>query len=248
MSNGNPDTNPLREVNRVAYVDNPRREEFLHHRDIALVCIDVQYLDAARGHGVFGPSFDSGVSPEAQDYYFNRLEKEVLPKMRRLQDAFRARGLEVVHCRICALTKDGRDRSTGHKRLGLLATPGSKEAEFLPEVAPVGDEIVINKTTSGVFTSTNLHYILRNIGIRSLYLAGVYTNECVESTARSACDQGYFVSVVEDACATVTQNLHDASLATMRDRYARILTTAEAMGDLEEVPDEEELEDVAVRS
>lgn len=230
---------PLREDYRDAVVVNPRREEYLQHRDVALMCIDVQYLDAARDFGVFADRNSSGVDSDAQDYYFDRLEKIVLPNMRRLQERFRSKALEVVHCRICALTKDGRDRSAGHKRLKLLAAPGSKEADFLPEVAPAGDEIIINKTTSGVFPSTNVHYVLRNIGIRSLYLCGVYTNECVESTARDACDRGYFVTVIDDACATVTPRLHQASLETMRDRYARIATTAEVLeelGEVEEAP------------
>ena len=56
-----------------------------------------------------------------------------------------------------------RDRSLEHKRLGLFAPPGSKLAEFIPAVAPQGDEIVIEKTASGVFISTNIEYILRNL-------------------------------------------------------------------------------------
>lgn len=228
---------PLREEYRHAVVDHPRRETFFLQRDIALTCIDLQYLDAARGEGVFAEGQANGVDPQAQEYYFDRLEHTVLPNTHRLQQCFRERGLEVVHCRICALTRDGRDRSTGHKLLGLLAPPGSREAEILPQVAPVDDEIVINKTTSGIFTSTNMHYVLRNIGIRSLYLAGVYTNECVETTARDACDRGYFVTIVEDACATVTPELHQASLQTLRDRYARIATTAEILAELEQLPE-----------
>jgi len=227
---------PLREVNREAYVEHPRRQEHLRHRDVALLCIDVQYLDAARGFGVFADANQAGTAPDAHDYYFERLAKHVLPNMRRLQDEFRACELEVIHCRICALTRDGRDRSAGHKRLGLLAAPGSKEAEFLPEVVPAGDEIIISKTTSGVFPSTNLHYVLRNLEVRALYLTGVYTNECVETTARDACDLGYFVTVVDDACATVTPKLHEASLATLRDRYAKISTCAEVLEELRTLP------------
>ncbi len=227
---------PILEANREAYVEHPRREQYLRHRDVALMCIDVQYLDAARGYGVFADADPGGTPPEAPDYYFDRLDSLVLPNMRRLQDAFRRMNLEVIHCWIYSLTRDGRDRSSGHKRLGLLASPGSKEAEFLPEVAPRENEIVIDKTTSGVFPSTNLDYVLRNIGIRSLYLTGVYTNECVESTARDACDEGYFVTVVDDACATIMPTLHEASLATMRDRYARILSTDVVLSELEGIP------------
>ncbi len=224
---------PLRENYREAFVTNPRRAEFMSDGKVALLCIDMQYLDAAEGWGLFADPEKSNVPEEGRRYYFDRLKQTVIPGMRRLQEAFREAHLEVIHCRICALTRDGRDRSAGHRRLHLLAAKGSKESEFLEEVAPVGDEIVIDKTTSGVFSSTVLHYVLGNLGIRSLYICGVYTNECVETTARDACDLGYFVTVVDDACATVTPALHTASLTCLRDRYARICHVEEALHDLD---------------
>lgn len=226
-------TDPLLKTYREAFITNPRRAEHLADGRVALLCIDMQYLDAAEGYGLFADPETSGVSEEGRAYYFKRLKKTVLPNMRKLQDSFRHSGLEVIHCRICALTQDGRDRGAGHRRLKLLAAPGSKDAEFLEEVAPVGDEIVINKTASGVFSSTNLHYVLGNMGIKTLYLTGVYTNECVETTARDACDLGYFVTVVDDACATVTKRLHEASLATLKDRYARISHVEEVFEELQ---------------
>ena len=224
---------PLRKNYRKAFITNPRRAAQMAEGKIALMCIDVQYLDAADGFGLFADPEKSGVPEEGRRYYFSRLKNIVIPGIQKLQRSFRDNMLEVIHCRICSLTKDGRDRSPGHRRLGLLAAPVSKEAEFLEEVAPEGDEMVINKTASGVFSSTNIHYVLSNMGIKSLYLCGVYTNECVETTARDACDLGYFVTVVDNACATVTQQLHDASLATLRDRYARISTVDETLKELE---------------
>lgn len=231
---------PLREVYHEAFVTNPVQQEFLANRHAALLCIDLQYLDAARGHGVFRDAEKSGVDPEAQEYYFDRLEQQVLPNVRTLQDHFRLHGLEVIHTRIQALTRDGRDRSKGHRRLGLLAAPGSREADFLEEVAPdvERDEIVINKTASGVFSSTNVHYVLKNLGIESLFVVGVYTNECVETTVRDACDLGYLVTVVEDCCATVTPELHEASLATLRDRYARIVKLDDVLKTVDKFVDE----------
>ncbi|MDP0491300.1 MAG: isochorismatase family cysteine hydrolase [Verrucomicrobiota bacterium JB023] len=208
-----------------AFLHHPDRKKALRQKRLALLCIDVQYLDAAPGYGLFAEPDASGVTEEGQHYYFSRLENTVLPNMRRLQNVFRDSNLEVIHCRICALTKDGRDRSSGHKRLNLLAAPGSKEAEFIDMVAPRGDEIVMNKTASGTFSSTNLHYVLQNIGIDLLYMCGVYTNECVETTARDACDLGYFVTVIDDACATVSDELHRASLEVLEYRYASVMTT-----------------------
>lgn len=224
---------PLKEVYHESFVENPAHFQNLIGRSTALLCIDLQYLDAAEGYGIFRDVTTSGVPLASQRYYFDMLKSRVIPNVQNLQTSFREHGLEVIHTRIQALTLDGRDRSTGHKRLNILAPPGSKEAEFLEDVAPAGDEIVINKTASGVFSSTNVHYVLRNLGIQALFVVGVYTNECVETTVRDACDLGYLVTVVEDCCTTVTPELHQASLATLRDRYARIISTEEAMRDID---------------
>ncbi|MEO0454223.1 MAG: isochorismatase family cysteine hydrolase [Verrucomicrobiota bacterium] len=225
---------PLSQVYRESIGDqNPTHFTYLSGGKTALLCIDLQYLDAAPGYGVFRNAESSGISQESQEYYFTSLEKTVLPNVRRLQDAFRLYQLEVIHTRIQSLTKDGRDRSNGHKRLNLHAAPGSREADFLEQIEPQGDELIINKTASGVFSSTNLHYVLKNVGINALFIVGVYTNECVETTVRDACDLGYLVTIVEDCCTTVTEELHQSSLTTLRDRYARIIDTQEALREIE---------------
>ncbi len=228
-----PAEDPLKPIYRESLIENPMRKADLRTRDTALICIDMQYLDAAEGYGLFRDYEKSPIPLDGLKYYFNRLREVVLPNVHNLQNCFRTHRLEVIHVRIQSLTRDGRDRSKGHKRLELHAAPGSGDACFLEEVAPVGDEIVINKTASGVFSATNLHYVLRNLDISSLYIVGVYTNECVETTVRDACDLGYLVTLVDDGCATVTPELHAASLQTLRNRYARIVTAAEAMDDVE---------------
>jgi nicotinamidase-related amidase len=226
---------PLRDTYRENIAEAAGRTHSLQRHDTAMLCIDMQYLDAAPGYGVFADATSSGLPPESQSYYFERLQGLVLPNVRRLQDAFRANRLEVIHTRIQSLTQDGRDRGPGHKRLNLHAPPGSEEAEFLPEVAPHGDEIVINKTASGVFASTNLEYVLRNLGITGLFVVGVYSNECVSTAVRDACDLGFFVTLISDAIATVTPELQTATETTMKDRYARLMSTREALAEIEGV-------------
>jgi len=226
---------PLKDAYRENIAEAAGRTHSLERHNTAMLCIDMQYLDAAPGFGVFADAASSGLPPEAQAYYFDRLDKLVLPNVRRLQDAFRAYRLEVVHTRIQSLTADGRDRGPGHKRLGLHAAPGSKEAEFLEQVAPVADEIILNKTASGVFASTNIEYVLRNLGITGLYVVGVYSNECVSTAVRDACDLGFYVTLISDAIATVTPELETATVTTMTDRYARVMTTDEAINELEQV-------------
>lgn len=226
---------PLADTYRESIAESPAVTASLKQHHTALLCIDLQYLDAAPGWGVFADAEKSGVPIEAQEYYFNRLDELVLPNVRKLQDAFRSCKLEVIHTRIQSLTMDGRDRGPGHKRLNLHAPPGSKEAEFLEQVAPIGDEIVINKTASGVFNSTNIEYLLRNLGITGLFIVGVYSNECVSTAIRDACDRGFHVTLISDACATVTPELQQATITTMKDRYARVLSTEVALAELAEL-------------
>jgi nicotinamidase-related amidase len=225
---------PLRPSYREALDERAERFVSELHDRTALLCIDMQYLDAARGHGVFKDAESSGVPLEAQEYYFSTLEQLVLPNVGRLQAAFRQRGLEVIHTRIMSLTQDGRDRGAQHKRLGLHAAPGSKDAEFLPEVAPVGDEIVLSKTASGVFTSTTLELVLRNLGVEALVVCGVYTDECVSTTVRHASDLGFDTILVEDACTCVTEERHRFTVGTLSNRYVRVLTTEQVLAQLRE--------------
>jgi len=226
---------PLQETYRSHLTEAPEVLVSVEQHKTAFLVIDVQYLDAAPGHGVFADDAANNIPAEAQEYYFKRLDHIVLPNISRLQRHFRSHNMEVIHTRIQSLTRDGRERSRGHKTLGIHAAPGSKEAEFLPEVAPVGDELVINKTASGVFNATNIEYLLRNMGISGLFIAGVYTNECVSTTVRDACDRGFYTTLIDDCCATVTPDLHEATITTLKDRYCRVLSTDQAIREIREM-------------
>jgi ureidoacrylate peracid hydrolase len=65
--------------------------------------------------------------------------------------------------------------------------------------APGPDDIVLPKTSSSVFCSTNVDYVLRALGVKYLILAGCVTDQCVESAVRDACDLHYFVTLITGA-------------------------------------------------
>ncbi len=194
----------------------------------ALLCVDVQYVDAHPDYGLGAKAKELDLAHHL-DYYWDRLERITIPNIRRLQDVARAKGVEIAHIRVASSTADGRDSTLRYKSFGLRTPRDTKEAQFLDEVAPQGDELVISKVTSSAFNSTNIDRMFRNIGIRNLIVTGVVTNGCVESTTRSAAEHDYGTIVVEDATAAMAPQLHEHSLLSMSYKDAAIRSTDEVV-------------------
>lgn len=202
-------------------------EPTLGRHDTALLIIDMQYFDAHWEYGMCLKARKAGFEKE-MEYYRERLNL-IIPNIRRLMDAFRASGMEVIHSRIQSMTADGRDRGPGHKKLGHSAPPGSKEAEILEELKPLDDELVFNKTAGSVFSSTNIEYVIRNMEIRNLVVVGVVTTGCVHTAVTDASDLGFNVILVEDGVGSIVPEMHWNSIRVLRDVYAKIMSTDEVL-------------------
>jgi nicotinamidase-related amidase len=200
------------------------RNQPIEGRRSALLIIDVQnwtLADQAR---------------LANAYFQQRLHDVVLPNLRRLIAAAREAGVEVMYTVIENLTRDGRDRSLDYKISGIFVGKGSWEARVIDAVAPAEDDIVLAKTSSSLFNSTNCDYLLRNIGVEHLIVAGLLTDQCVDHTIRDAADRGYRAICVHDACATLKEERHERALALFAG-YCRILGTAELIAELRRAAD-----------
>jgi len=197
----------------------------------ALLFIDVQNYNARPDGGTY-KAMTEAAREEKYGYFLRQMDGVAIPNMQRLQAACRSHGIEVLYTVIESLTADGRDMSLDYKISDLFVPRGSWDAQVLPAIAPAGDEIVIPKTSSSVFMSTNIDYVLRNLGVRSLILAGVLTDQCVDSAVRDACDLGYLVTVPVDACATHSAERHDWSLRNNRG-YCRQVTTDALIAEIE---------------
>ena len=152
--------------------------------------------------------------------------------MRRLQQVCRQNGVEVMYTVVENLTQDGRDRSLDYKITGFNVPKGSNDAKVIDDLRPGDDEIIIPKTSSSVFMSTNIDYVLRNLGVRYLIIVGVLTDQCVDSSVRDACDLGYLVTVATDACVTQSAERQDTSLRNNRG-YCRQITTDQLVAEIE---------------
>lgn len=196
----------------------------------ALLFIDVQNFAAHREGAEFKDLPDAEFEASF-GWFFDQLRTRVVPNMQGLQQGFRAAGMEVLYTTIESLTKDGRDRSLDYKITGFNVPKGSWDGRVIDELAPGDDEIVFPKSSSSVFVSTHIDYVLRNLGVKQLVLSGIVTDQCVESAIRDACDLGYLVTQVTDACLTYSQERHDNSLQTIKG-YCRQVTTAELLQEI----------------
>lgn len=163
--------------------------------------------------------------------YWQAVHERALPALKRLVEGTRAAGGEVVYTVIEALTRDGRDRSLDHKLSGILVPKGSDGAKVIDAVAPLDDEIVLPKTSSGVFNSTNVDYVLRNLGIENLIVAGFLTDQCVDMAVRDAADRGYYVICAADASASHTDERHRTALKAFGG-YCRVQDVDEILAEL----------------
>lgn len=199
------------------------REVRLVPESSALLFIDVQNFSARREGGEFKGLSQSEFQARF-GWFLNHIGRETLPNMARLQADCRRAGVEVMYTVIESLTQDGRDRSLDYRITGFNVARGSWDAQVLDEIAPAGDEIIFPKTSSNVFVSTNIDYVLRNMGKRQLVISGFITDQCISSAVRDACDLGYLVTVVSDACASYTPERHDSALSEM-EGYCRQIST-----------------------
>ncbi|WP_285375879.1 isochorismatase family cysteine hydrolase [Pseudomonas sp. lyk4-TYG-107] len=180
------------------------------------------------------PQFDPHLNGPDAEYFLTRAHMQVVPNQRRLLSAFREARQNVLHTIIESLTVDGRDRSLDHKLSDMHLPKGSTQARIIDDLTPVENEIVLPKTSSGVFNSTNIDYVLRNLETRHLIIAGIVTDQCVDMAVRDAADRGYLVTLVEDACATYTPARHDACLNAIKG-YCWITDTQTVLGRLQEM-------------
>lgn len=198
--------------------------------DTALLFVDVQKYNCTWDGGEYA-HLNAAEKERLFAYFFKNFKDHALPNMVRLQQACRRAGIEVTYTVIESLTAQGRDRSLDYKITGFNVPKGSADAHMVDELEPTDDEITFPKTSSSVFISTNIDYVLRNLGTKYLIIAGCLTDQCVDSAVRDACDLGYLVTVPTDACATLSAERHESSLRNNRG-YCRQVSTRDLLEEI----------------
>jgi nicotinamidase-related amidase len=105
-------------------------------------------------------------------------------------------------------------------------------SELAPEIGALQPEVVITKRQWSAFHGTELDLQLRRRGIKTIVLGGVATHIGVDSTARDAWQHHYAVVIAEDACSSMSAELHQFSMEKVLPRVARVRSTAEILAGL----------------
>ena len=193
-----------------------------------LVVIDMNYFCAHRDHGLGKWMQENEINT---NYYFKRVEKIVTPNTQKLLKEFRNSGIKIAFVEVGAHFDDFSDTLIHLRKHQMQADTKRCKKPFrtIDELEPLEGEILVSKPGSSAMTTSGLDIRLRNAGIKNLIITGVVTNFCVMLTSLSAYDLGYYVYVVEDACATSDQHMHDIALELMNWMGIKVISTEEAI-------------------
>ena len=159
-------------------------------------------------------------------YFFERLPT-VRRNWVRLVTQARLSEVDIITTVISSRRRDGKDLSADYKKTGFYVYCRDPTDELVAELAPRSEnEICLPKTSSSVFQSTNIDYVLRNLGTKTIIIAGLLTDQCVDHAVRDAADLGYRVICVEDACTTGSEARHMQALEAFKGYTDAILSTS----------------------
>ena len=202
-------------------------EELVDSAHTALVVIDMQRDFCTPGWAFDRLGVDISMYPP------------MIPRLARLIEQALAASVQVIYVQMTVLP--GRlSESPAQIRFNLrlhlashsdgeplqYAAEGSDGQAIIDELMPRPGDLVVKKYRSSGFWGTNLDLLLRSNGIKSVVITGATTEGCVESTARDALFNDYYVVIAEDCVASDDREQHDASLLLMRHRFD-IATSAE---------------------
>ena len=203
----------------------------------ALLVIDVQRYLVNPGHP-FSRLLDA-LAPGVTAGYFRRVKSTVLPNIQRLQQAFRAANAPIFYTATGTALGDGRDLpgwlrnfdQLGLMRIGSRVWPHSDDESWAVDdsVAPRSGEPVLLKGSSGPFNSTGLEATLRHLDLTTLVVTGLTTDVCVTQAAREAADRGFSVVIADDACTTLSEEMHRAALAAFGLAFGSVRSTSDVM-------------------
>ncbi|MBX3261238.1 MAG: cysteine hydrolase [Labilithrix sp.] len=165
-------------------------------------------------------------------------ETKMLANTVAVVDAARKKGVTIMHAPITFAEGYGELTSRPYGILkgvvdGKAFVQGSWGAKIVDALTPVkGDIVIEGKRGLDTFASTNLDFILRSKGVKTLILGGFLTNCCVESTMRTAYEHGFDVITLTDCVAATSTEEHQNAIRYDFPMFSRPMPSSELIGQL----------------
>jgi nicotinamidase-related amidase len=165
-------------------------------------------------------------------------ETNMLANTVKLVEQARKRGATIMHVPITFAEGYG---ELGVRPYGILKgvvdgkafVKGSWGAAIADDLKPApGDIVVEGKRGLDTFASTNLDFILRSKGIRTVVLGGFLTNCCVESTMRTAYEHGFDVVTLTDCVAATSTEEHNNAIKYDYPMFSKPMPSSDLLGQL----------------
>ena len=142
-----------------------------------------------------------------------------------LLSVWRENGWPVIH------VKHNSSSETSHYRTGQSGN------NFKPDVMPIDGETIITKTVHSAFVDPALQNLLSELETKTLIIAGVKTNNSIETTVRHGANLGFYIHLLADGCFTHAQtdwngkrwnadDIHAMTLSNLDGEYCRVTTIA----------------------
>ncbi|MFT3821152.1 MAG: cysteine hydrolase [Rubrivivax sp.] len=154
--------------------------------------------------------------------------RQIVPNTRRAIDKARAAGVPVGFVRV-GFSADYRECPpnspvfSGARKNGIFKL-GTWGTETHPDLGQRPEDFDIVKHRVSPFYSTSLEAILRAQGVARIYCSGVSTNAVVQAMVRDGHDRDYEVIVIEDGCAAISAEEHEAAIKNLQ-RFCRYATS-----------------------
>jgi len=161
--------------------------------------------------------------------------QRALPQMAALVRAARSAHVPVIHC-TAERRADGKGANSNARIFQYMAkapvklVPGSDAAQIVPELAVQDSDLVLARLHGlSPFQGTELDFVLRNLGTRSLVCVGVSVNVAIQNLAFDAVNAGYQVVIPRDAVAGFPRSYVDAVFANTLGAIATLVTSEQLL-------------------
>lgn len=157
-------------------------------------------------------------------------KQELINRMSDTIKCVRQKGIKVGYVWVAFSDQDYDKVPDNNPRFKEIATNrlmhiDNPEAQINQKLSPNKTDIVVRKTRTGAFSTTDLDKQLKDNNIDTLILAGLSTSGVVLSTIKDAADKDYSIYVLSDCCADPEEEIHQMLINKIFPRQANVITS-----------------------